>query len=124
MKEQILVYQTQEPLFELLQKVAEPNGFVLKRAEDPNEPIGVTAGVLSPAMRGTGGLPPAAPMLVLCGLSNERLEQFLDVLKSAGLRFPFKAVLTETNRQWLPGVLFAHMLAERAEIQRQLRSDM
>ena len=55
---------------------------------------------------------------------RERLEQFLDVLKSAGLRFPFKAVLTETNRQWLPGVLFAHMLAERAEIQRQLRSDM
>ena len=120
MRELILVYQTQEPFFALLKQAAEPNGFVLKIAEDPGEPIGVTAGVMPPVMGKAAGLPPAAPMLVLCGLTDERLDLFLDSLKMAGLRFPFKAVLTETNRHWLPGELFAHMMAERAEIQRQM----
>ena len=123
MRELILVYQTQEPLLALLRQVTEPNGFVLKMAEDPGEPIGVTAGVLPPAMARTAGLPPAGPMLVLCGMSDERLDRFLDVLRSAGLRFPFKAVLTKTNQHWLPGELFAHMLAERAEIQRQMEEN-
>lgn len=123
MEERILAYGTPEPLFSLLKQVSGANGFDVKAVTDINEPVGAAAGVLPRIAGRTGGIPPAAPMLVLCGLTEDRLDLFLDVLRTAGLRFPYKAVLTETNRHWLPGELFAHMQAERAAIERRMRQD-
>ena len=119
--ELILVYQTPEPLFALLRHTAEANGFETRLVTEMNDPIGAAAGVLPRVMGRQGGIAPAEPMLVLCGFTDERLDRFLDSLKLAGLRFPFKAVLTETNQYWLPGELFAHMAAEREAIRRRMQ---
>ena len=40
------------------------------------------------------------PMLVLCGFSASRLDTLLKHLRQAQVRFPYKAVLTATNRDW------------------------
>ncbi len=120
MKEQILAYETPAALFKLLRGVTEEQHLPFRLVTNYNDPIGVAAGELAPVLGRTAGPPPGAPMLVLCGLSEERLDHFLDGLKRAGLSIPFKAVLTETNKYWLPGELFVHMLAEREEIRRRM----
>ena len=121
--ELVLAYQTPEPLLGMLKQVLRTNGFAMKAVTDCSAPIGAAAGVL-PAVAGrTEGLPPAAPMLILCGLTEARLDLLLDSLRAAGLRFPFKAVLTETNQYWTPGELYAHLSAEREAILRRMRQD-
>ena len=114
MQERILAYLFSEEQFAVLTQTLAPLGFDVRRETETGRTLGSAAG-LGPETRKNGFAPgPAAPMLVLAGLSEERLDLLLAALRQAGLRIPFKAVLTETNRDWLPGELFAHLAAERA----------
>ena len=40
------------------------------------------------------------PLLVMAGFADERVDQVLAALRRAGLRIPYKAMLTATNRLW------------------------
>ena len=52
------------------------------------------------------------PMLVLAGFGQKRLDLTLAALRKAGLRLPYKAVLTPTNRQWTPLDLYGELVKE------------
>lgn len=57
-------------------------------------------------------------LLVLCGFTDERLDELLANLKKAGVpRTSLKAVVTETNAQWTVYELYGHLLEERRQIE-------
>ena len=39
-------------------------------------------------------------MMIFAGLSNQRLDELLKAMRKAGVRVPYKAILTETNCTW------------------------
>lgn len=56
-------------------------------------------------------------MLVFCGLGQALLNQVLEVIRVANLPpIPLKAVLTETNREWDTGQLYAELCREREAV--------
>ena len=53
------------------------------------------------------------PMIVFAGLSNETVNELIDLLNRSGApRIPLKAVLTPTSRDWTPVYLHEHLKAE------------
>ncbi len=61
--------------------------------------VGYTTAVVHSDMPEAETMPPEG-ILVMCGLKNSLMDRFLHTLRSAGLVFPYKAVLTQTNSQW------------------------
>ena len=59
-------------------------------------------------------------LMVLCGFTDERLDELLAKLKKAGVpRIGLKAVVTETNAQWTVYELYSHLLEERRQIEQR-----
>lgn len=57
-------------------------------------------------------------LLVMCGLSDEKLDELLARLKKAGVpRTVLKAVVTETNARWTVYELYSHLLEERRQME-------
>ena len=51
--------------------------------------------------------------MILCGFSDERLDELLAFLRSNQLpRVPLKAVLTQTNSRWTAAALYREIKAE------------
>lgn len=63
--------------------------------------------------------PLPAPVLVLDGFTDKRLELLLRALKAADVAVPYKAVVTESNLVWLFSQLYAELEAEHAAMQPQ-----
>ena len=55
---------------------------------------------------------PSAPMLVLDGFTEKRLEILLREMKAHGVSVPYKAIVTEHNIGWSLSVLFAELVRE------------
>ena len=68
------------------------------------EQLNVTAGELaSTNAAATGETPetvPEAEFMLLCGLGERQLDRLLAAMRRAGVYVPYKAVLTEYNREW------------------------
>ena len=68
------------------------------------EQLDVTAGELaSTNAAATGETPetvPEAEFMLLCGLGERQLDRLLAAMRRAGVYVPYKAVLTEYNREW------------------------
>jgi hypothetical protein len=62
--------------------------------------------------------PLPAPMLIFAGLSGQRLDLVLKRLRDNGVRLPYKAVLTETNRSWTPARCFQEIKREHEAMSR------
>lgn len=57
-------------------------------------------------------------LLVLCGFTDERLEQLLGRLKRAGVpRSVMKAIVTESNAHWTVYELYSYLVEERRQIE-------
>ena len=57
-------------------------------------------------------------LLVLCGFTEERMDQLLEKLKKAGVpRSVMKAIVTESNAHWTVYELYAHLLEERKKFE-------
>lgn len=59
---------------------------------------------------------PQEGILVLCGLSNHRLDRLLTDLQQAKLSIPFKAILTQTNAKWNAYQLAAELMREQKAV--------
>ena len=59
-------------------------------------------------------------LLVLCGLTEQRLDQLLEKLKKAGVpRSVMKAIVTESNAHWTMYELYGHLVEERRQMERK-----
>lgn len=54
----------------------------------------------------------SAPMLVLDGFTEKRLEILLREMKAHGVSVPYKAIVTEHNIGWSLSALFAELVRE------------
>lgn len=82
--------------------------------------IGFLAGMETMPLGGqqASQVPIKDELLVLCGFTDERLDELLANLKKAGVpRTSLKAVVTETNAQWTVYELYGHLLEERRQIE-------
>lgn len=69
------------------------------------EQLGETAGKLaSTNAAAPGAAPPEsvpeAEFMLLCGLGDKQLDRLLAAMRRAGVSVPYKAVLTEYNKEW------------------------
>ena len=80
------------------------------------EQLNVTAGELaSTNAAATGETPetvPEAEFMLLCGLGERQLDRLLAAMRRAGVYVPYKAVLTEYNREWKLCKLIAEVAQE------------
>lgn len=59
-------------------------------------------------------------LLVLCGFTEERLDQLLARLKKAGVpRSVMKAIVTQSNAYWTVYELYSHLVEERKQIEQR-----
>ena len=57
-------------------------------------------------------------LLILCGLSDEKLDEMLEKLKNAGVPGTvLKAIVTDTNARWTVYELYGHLLEERRQME-------
>lgn len=87
------------------------------KKEEYLQPIGVLAGMQEPGKVDTAyeGEELADEMMVFAGITGSHLDQILFMMRKKGMkRIDYKAVLTETNRQWTVPELFAELEKEHA----------
>ncbi len=58
-------------------------------------------------------------LILICGLSEKRLDKVLFELRRAEVSADFKAVLTPTNKNWTLRRLFAELSRERAVMEKR-----
>ena len=83
------------------------------------QPLGVLAGVPMMQEKQIFYEGEALPqeMMVLCGLSGDELDTFLDTYRQSRIApVAYKAVLTVVNMSWTPPVLFAELQKEHAQM--------
>lgn len=117
MKEQILAFGC-EGMLPLLMQTFAPRKMAVKPIPpaDYAQTVGALAGAADcpRTEESFSGTPPAEPMLVFCGFYGDRMEQALNAMRRAGLRIPYKAMLTAANRGWRPAELLDELRREHA----------
>lgn len=115
MREKILAFGC-EGIAPLLQMTFAPCGAAVELV--PEEALGLTLGALAEAEtpRTAKGERIGEPMLVFCGVTDARMDRLLAAMQRTGLRIPYKAVLTASNRAWKPARLLAELRRERAAL--------
>lgn len=84
-----------------------------------NEDIALDGTAVSKTGQQASLIPINEELLVLCGFTEERLEQLLGRLRKAGVpRSVMKAIVTESNAHWTVYELYAHLAEERRQIER------
>ena len=61
---------------------------------------------------------PEAEFMLLCGLGDRQLDRLLAAMRRAGVSVPYKAVLTEHNKNWT----FADLVTEVAREHEAMRA--
>lgn len=87
------------------------------KKEEYLQPIGVLAGMQEPGKVDAvyEGEELADEMMVFAGITGSHLDQILFMMRKKGMkRIDYKAVLTETNRQWTVPELFTELEKEHA----------
>lgn len=114
MKEILLIYNFGEEEKRKLARALMPLKFRIREAarEDYGRPVGVLAGVLEDPGSPAEEAEMEAPMMVMAGLTGQRLDELLKGLRKAGLRIPYKAVLTDTNQSWKAADLLKELMRE------------
>lgn len=83
--------------------------------EDYSQPLGYLAGLkdIEPASQPYQGEELAGTLFVFCFLTDEKLNQALAALRRSGAGpFPYKAVLTPTNKDWTAPMCFEEIKKE------------
>lgn len=82
--------------------------------EDFGKPIGYLAGNRDIDSLEDAGRKQEVPgeMLVMAGLSGQRIDQVLKAIRKSGISIPYKAVLTASNQNWNAGELYEELKKE------------
>lgn len=84
--------------------------------QDYEQPIGIFAGVSGISRKDCAVGNIENEMLVLCGLTERKLDRVLQALKRRKLVIPYKAVLTDTNKSWSGTELYNELVKEHQQM--------
>lgn len=88
--------------------------------EKYGETIGALAGLAAEKGAAKHFVPLSEKMLVFADVSDGALEVLLNMLRAMDIAVgSYKAVMTETNRDWTVPMLFAELKAERQEMEQR-----
>lgn len=95
---------------------------ILTRTVEANQ-LGETAGRLAATNAAPVDAPepdsaPETAFLLLCALGDRQLDRLLAALRRAGVSVPYKAVLTEHNREWTFRALIEEVTREHEAMKR------
>lgn len=116
----ILFYSPMAALQETsLRRLCAAQGLRLRMASagDLERPIAAAARGLRPTGVQGRGSPLPEPVMILCHVPQERLDQLLNALRREGFTC-LKAVLTPTNAGWSLRRLYEELVRERAQMER------
>ncbi|MCR5826487.1 MAG: DUF3783 domain-containing protein [Oscillospiraceae bacterium] len=65
--------------------------------------------------------PPQESFMLLCGLGERQLDRLLAAMRRAGVSVPYKAVLTEHNRDWTLCDLMQEVVREHELMKQQMQ---
>ena len=127
MKEVILLFQFDKPKQQKLLRCLLPLKIRVKTVEpqDYGKTLGYLAGIPEPESQETAEAEPEnmvlpGEMLVMAGLTSERIDQVLAAIRRSGIGpLPYKAVLTDTNRNWNAPTLLAELMREHESMRRR-----
>ena len=123
MRELMLVFgMTDEGQRGALRRTLAPQKVMVRMVDpaDYGQSVGRLAG--DPSLPERPGVPSAElpqPMLLMSGFSRERMDRVLTALWKAGVKVDYKAVLTQTNRNWDVRTLFDEIAEEHRQMHGQ-----
>ena len=116
MREAVLVFGADSALTASLRRALLPLKVMVRPVprEEYGQPLGLLAGdkTCPTAEESYTGEELAQPMLLLAGFTGDRLDRVLAAMSRAGLRLPYKAVLTASNRLWDVPALYRELVRE------------
>lgn len=127
MKETILLYHfTDEERLRKVKRALLPMGIRLKavRREEYLHPLGYLAGVkeIGPAEAVYGGGDFEQEMMVMAGLTSQRVDAVILALRKSGVgRVNYKAVLTPANQFWDSVKLYGEISQEHEAMSRNIQ---
>lgn len=122
MGEKILLVQVSEPETSQIRKLADNKGICVNCVMEEN--YGCTLSELEcsskqkPAEQKAGVRLPAQSLIIFCNVTPKHFDKFLFELRSKEILVDFKAVLTETNRNWTLERLYMELIRERIAFKR------
>ena len=94
--------------------------------EELGESVGHLAGL--PGFNEKKATPPAEGtavscrgVLCMCGFSNKRMDELLDLLRREDIRIPLRAKMTETNKNWSFGAWIEELSREHEAVIQRLK---
>ena len=115
MKEQVLLFHFEErERLSALQKALLPLHITchVVPEEQWDMPVGALVGLETLPQEEPECVELTAEVLLMCGLTENSLQAVLAALRKAGLYIPYKAFLTQTNKDWNVGQLFGELYQE------------
>jgi hypothetical protein len=120
MKQSILLFNFQKQQSMKLMKALLPLKIRLKniKESDFQKPVGVLAGIKDiDAHESEETVTLSDPMMLLCGFSGAQLDMILSAIRRSGAgQIPYKAVLTDSNKNWNAGELLAELKEEHEKM--------
>lgn len=86
---------------------------------DYNKPIGVFAGVAGVSPQQETESPHGeikSEMMILCGLTERKLDRVLQALRRRKVSIPYKAILTDSNKSWSGAALYHELVEEHKKM--------
>lgn len=112
----VLCYALSDARYAAVAALCRGQGCTPRRVAEADyaRPIGALLGFPVPAGDRQDGGAVAAEMLVLCGFTPDKLDDFLAAFAAGGVpSVALKAVLTPSNAAWTAGALCTELLRER-----------
>lgn len=98
--------------------LAEQKIFTLTvREEQAGETVGRLVATNAAASAPTLEDAPKEAFMLLCSLGDKQLDRLLAAMRRAGVFVPYKAVLTEHNRDWTFAALITEVVREHEAMQ-------
>ncbi len=129
--ERVLTYAVEESIQPRLSAALEKLRIEEYRVspEETELPVGRLAGLpgyeekrpFQPAGKGKTAAP-ARGFLCMCGLSDKRMDELLDLLRREEIFIPIRAKLTETNKDWSFAAWMEELSREHEAVVRQLKN--
>lgn len=117
MREKILLVQVSEPETSQIKKLADNKGIPVVSVPEDRFGCSLAELINSKAQidshRTENNHLPSQSLMVFCDVSEKHFDRLLFEMRNKGISVDYKAVLTETNRNWTLERLYMELIRER-----------
>ena len=115
--EKLLIFHLDDTEYQKLNQIAHSLKIICEKIPDTsyNQTIeALASGKISPLVAPATGKVPTESLLLMCNLTDKRMDKLLAELRAKNVRIDYKAILTPTNKKWTVFQLLLEMYREKA----------